>query len=279
MVNAVGSVAANGRHAVVIRESLVAVEMFRIKTTYEALVVRYSLRTVEGRTRPRIHAELVFRGRDGHLPLDLTGKDKALAGTIVPEFFDRAGERREIPLPYMEALKALLVAPTAFFVDTNISSWPRSLLSWRQWWEPLTAVRNSYEDSNKELVAGVVCLRPLVRCSGRDAIGDGRLVRGTSGNTIDDSRMEATSAGPARGERAMGAFRSLNSPVSAVFGTRRERPGHSFVGPAGVSSFSNGARRRSRIQSIPRILRGAVLKEETDALRSGERRSGEEGRA
>ena len=100
------SVAANARHAAVVRESLVSVEVLRIKTTYEVLVVRYSLKVAEGRTRPRIHAELAFRGRDGHLPLDLSGKDKGLAGKIVPEFFTRAGERRDLPARYVEAIRA-----------------------------------------------------------------------------------------------------------------------------------------------------------------------------
>jgi hypothetical protein len=100
------SVAANARHAAVVRESLVAVEAFRVKTTYEVLVVRYSLMVPDGRTRPRIHAELVFRGHDGHLPLDLTGSDKGLSGKIAPEFFTRAGDRRELPTNYVEAIKA-----------------------------------------------------------------------------------------------------------------------------------------------------------------------------
>ncbi len=100
------SVAPNARHAAVVRESLVAVEVLRVKTTYEVLVVRYSLKVPEGRTRPRIHAELVFRGHDGHLPLNLTGSDKGLSGKIAPEFFTRAGERREVPPNYVEAIKA-----------------------------------------------------------------------------------------------------------------------------------------------------------------------------
>ena len=74
-------------------------------------------------------------------------------------------------------------------------------------------------------------------------------------------------------------IRNLNSPVSAVFSTRHGRQERLSAGPAGVNSFWNGRRRKGRIQSNPQILRSAVLKEETDALRSGERRSGEEGRA
>jgi hypothetical protein len=47
-----------------------------------------------------------FRGRQGHLPLDLTGDDKQMAGQIVPEFFNKAGEPIEIPAEFMSVLKA-----------------------------------------------------------------------------------------------------------------------------------------------------------------------------
>jgi hypothetical protein len=49
---------------------------------------------------------VLFRGRQGHLPLDLTGEEKGMAGQIVPEFFNRAGERVEIPPEFVGVLKA-----------------------------------------------------------------------------------------------------------------------------------------------------------------------------
>jgi hypothetical protein len=49
---------------------------------------------------------VLFRGRQGHLPLDLTGDAKAMAGQIVPEFFNKAGERVEIPPEFVGVLRA-----------------------------------------------------------------------------------------------------------------------------------------------------------------------------
>jgi hypothetical protein len=47
------------------------------------------------------------RGRcSADLPLDLTGDEKGMAGKIVPEFFNKAGERVEIPPEFVGVLKA-----------------------------------------------------------------------------------------------------------------------------------------------------------------------------
>ena len=52
------------------------------------------------------------RGRQGHLPLDLTGDEKGMAGQIVPEFFNRAGERVETPPEFVGVLKAAVRGAT-----------------------------------------------------------------------------------------------------------------------------------------------------------------------
>ena len=102
----IDSVGVNGRHAVVIAPALMSVEVFRVRNTYDVLIVKYDvLQTTEGQ-RGRIEARALFRGRQGHLPLDLTGNEKAMAGQIVPEFFNKAGERVEIPPEFVGVLKA-----------------------------------------------------------------------------------------------------------------------------------------------------------------------------
>jgi len=102
----VDSVGVNGRHAVVIAPGLVSVEVFRVRNTYDVLVVKYDvLQPTEG-ARGRIEARVLFRGRQGNLPLDLTGDEKGMAGQIVPEFFNKAGERVEIPPEFVRGLKA-----------------------------------------------------------------------------------------------------------------------------------------------------------------------------
>jgi hypothetical protein len=98
-------VAANGRHAVVIAPGLVSVEVFRVRNTYDVLIAQHAVVQTEGQ-RGRVEAKVLFRGRQGHLPLDLAGGDKQMMGQIVPEFFNKAGEPIEIPGAFMSVLKA-----------------------------------------------------------------------------------------------------------------------------------------------------------------------------
>ena len=60
--------------------------------------------------RPKATSELLFRGWQGQLPLDLVTKDRALSGTIAPEFFDRAGEPRQLPSKFVKAVQAITKA-------------------------------------------------------------------------------------------------------------------------------------------------------------------------
>ena len=102
----IDSVAVNGRHAVVIAPGLVSVEVFRVRNTYDVLIAKHAIvQTAEGQ-RGRVEARVLFRGRQGHLPLDLAGEDKQMVGQIVPEFFNKAGEPIEIPGEFIRVLKA-----------------------------------------------------------------------------------------------------------------------------------------------------------------------------
>jgi hypothetical protein len=102
----IDSVGVNGRHAVVIALGLVSVEVFRVRNTYDVLIAKYDVSQPAEGQRSRIEARVLFRGRQGHLPLDLTGDERGMAGQIVPEFFNRAGERVEIPPEFVGVLKA-----------------------------------------------------------------------------------------------------------------------------------------------------------------------------
>jgi hypothetical protein len=55
---------------------------------------------------------VVFRGTQGYLSLELWGKDREAAGRITPEFFNRSGERKEIPLRFVDAAKAAVKGAT-----------------------------------------------------------------------------------------------------------------------------------------------------------------------
>lgn len=104
------SIVANGDHAVVIAPSMVSVEVLRVEHTYELLIVRHELRAEREGARPRIWSKLLFRGWQGQLPLDLVEKDRSVAGQIAPEFFTRAGEMRQLPAPFVEAVFAVVSA-------------------------------------------------------------------------------------------------------------------------------------------------------------------------
>jgi len=108
----IDSVALNGRHAVVVAPALVSVEVFRVRNTYDVLIVRHDVVQPEDGRRGRIDAKVVFRGRQGYLPLDLTGDEKTMAGQIVPEFFNKAGEHIEIPAEFTNVLRAAVRGAT-----------------------------------------------------------------------------------------------------------------------------------------------------------------------
>lgn len=104
----VQSVAANGRHAVLLSTAaFVSIEMFRYRQTYQLLIVEHSIRPGE---KAAVQRRQLFTGRDGALPLDLCGADGAAKGSITPEFFTRSGERRELPTAFVEAVKAATAA-------------------------------------------------------------------------------------------------------------------------------------------------------------------------
>src|ERR1019366_8159732 len=102
----IDSVGVNGRHAVVIALGLVGVEVFRVRNTYDVLIAKYDVSQPSEGQRGRIEDRGLFRGRQGHLPLDRTGEEKAMAGQSVPEVFNRAGERVEILPAFVGVLKA-----------------------------------------------------------------------------------------------------------------------------------------------------------------------------
>jgi hypothetical protein len=104
------SLVANGDHAIVIAPALVSIEMFRFEHTYDLLVARHTIHEVDKQRRPTVLSQLIFRGWQGQLPLDLIERDKALAGSISPEFFDRSGEPRHIPAAFVAAVHAVTAA-------------------------------------------------------------------------------------------------------------------------------------------------------------------------
>src|SRR5262249_10194013 len=73
--------------------------------TYDLLIARHQVIEAGG-GRGRIESKVIFRGRQGYLPLELTGAEKEMASQILPEFFNKAGERMEIPAALVAVVKA-----------------------------------------------------------------------------------------------------------------------------------------------------------------------------
>ena len=93
----VEAIGVNGLHAVVVAPVLVRVEMLRKGRTYELLITQHRPGATNDGKRPPLETRLLFRGIHGRLDLDLSGKDKDKAGTVLPTFYSRAGEEVGIP--------------------------------------------------------------------------------------------------------------------------------------------------------------------------------------
>ena len=106
----IDAIGVNGVHAVVVTPTLVRVEMLRTGHTYELLITRYQIGAVENGRRPRLESERLFRGVHGYLELELWGKDKERAGSVVPAFYSRGGEALEVPARFEAVTRALTKA-------------------------------------------------------------------------------------------------------------------------------------------------------------------------
>src|SRR6266436_7945476 len=102
----VEAIGVNGLHAVVISPALVRADMLRKGRTYELLITRHSLNSAENGHRPQSETEVLFRGIHGRVELDLSGKDKAQAGSVVPTFYSLAGEPVAIPDKFLAVVRA-----------------------------------------------------------------------------------------------------------------------------------------------------------------------------
>jgi hypothetical protein len=106
----VEAIGVNGLHAVVVAPILVRVEMLRKGRTYELLITQHRPGATDDGTRPPLETTVLFRGIHGRLDLDLAGKDKDKAGTVLPTFYSRAGEEVRIPKRFRNAARAITAA-------------------------------------------------------------------------------------------------------------------------------------------------------------------------
>lgn len=104
----VDSVAGNGRHAVVISSELVRIDMLRVGRTYELAITSHALTPQEEHGRPSSTSSLVFRGHQGTLPVELWKEEhRKLRGIVTPIFYTQAGEARQLPQAFEEAIRKI----------------------------------------------------------------------------------------------------------------------------------------------------------------------------
>ena len=106
----VEAIGVNGLHAVVVAPVLVRVEMLRKGRTYELLITQHRPGATNDGKRPPLETRLLFRGIHGRLDLDLSGKAKDKAGTVLPTFYSRAGEEVRIPKRFRQSVRAITAA-------------------------------------------------------------------------------------------------------------------------------------------------------------------------
>ena len=109
-LHSVEAIGVNGPHSVVVAPVLVRIEMLRKARTYELLITRHRPCPITNTKRPELETANVFRGIHGRLELDLSGKEKDLAGTVMPTFYSLSGEKVGIPKRFRQAVRAITKA-------------------------------------------------------------------------------------------------------------------------------------------------------------------------
>ncbi len=110
----IDAVRVNGIHAVVIAPILVRIELFRAGRTCQLLITRHEPGKAENGRRPPLVNSVVFRGVNGFLQSGEAGKASCLTGSIMPRFWSRSGEEREIPPIFAAAVQAATHGATCF---------------------------------------------------------------------------------------------------------------------------------------------------------------------
>jgi hypothetical protein len=105
------SIAVNGRHAILLAESMVRIEMLRSERTWELAITLHAISRAPDRERPQIISKPLFRGSDGVLSVDLWKEEnRGLRGKLAPVFYSRAGEMLPLPPLFEEAIKKTTAA-------------------------------------------------------------------------------------------------------------------------------------------------------------------------
>ena len=100
----IDAIGVNGVHAVVVAPILIRFDLFRAGRTCQLVITRHEPGKAEDGRRPLMENNLLFRGVNGFL--ELLDEKADAARLIVPQFWSRGGEKKEIPSIFLAAVHA-----------------------------------------------------------------------------------------------------------------------------------------------------------------------------
>jgi hypothetical protein len=106
----VDGIAVNGVHAIVVAPVLLRLHTVRVRHTYDLLISKHVLASIQGAKRPRLESSIVFYGRRGTLEMDLCDKDSTFRNMVRPMFLSRSGEVAAIPAMLEESILRITAA-------------------------------------------------------------------------------------------------------------------------------------------------------------------------
>jgi len=74
------------------------------------LIKRHAAGKAENGGRPPLETRVLFRRVHGRLELDLSGRDKAQSGAVLPTFYSLSGEAVAIPEQFTRAVRSIVKA-------------------------------------------------------------------------------------------------------------------------------------------------------------------------
>ena len=105
----IDAIGVNGVHAVVVASVLVRIELFRAGRTCQLLITKHQPGQIENGRRPPLENSMVFRGVNGFLDAGQSDKENHVTGSVIPRFWTRSGEEREIPPLFAAAVQAATI--------------------------------------------------------------------------------------------------------------------------------------------------------------------------
>jgi hypothetical protein len=108
----IDAIGVNGVHAVVVAPVLVRIELFRAGRTCQLLITKHQPEEVANGRRPQLENTVLFRGVNGFLDGQSFGNEGRLPGSVMPRFWSRSGEEREITPVFAAAVRGATTGAT-----------------------------------------------------------------------------------------------------------------------------------------------------------------------